>query len=333
MWGRRHLPGAELIVSLMVLMVAMSWVKNEIWAAEVKYPTRPIQIVVAYQPGSTDVSIRPYTEKLPDYLGQPVAFVYKPGASGAVGASFVSKARADGYTLFGTPPAPIITTPLTQEGLDYTLEDFAPIARLVRSPIVLATQADSPLKNLKAMIQEAKKSPGKITFSSAGVFSTTQIPVEIFAKLAGITLTHVPCPGANPAVTALLGGHVTLAVSSMAALSPHLKSKSLRAVAVFEKERLKEFPDAPTFSELGYPVIYFQWHGILAPKKTPEAITKQLYFSLKKVLEANRQFIEDRLANISLQVDFLGLEEFAAFLKEENERAKKIVKELQAAGK
>jgi len=329
---QRHFKGMNLMVVVTFLMM-MLWAGNEGWAAEVKYPARPIQIVIAYQPGTTDVAIRPFTEKLPDYLGQPVSFVYKPGASGAIGASFVSKARPDGYTLFGSPPAPIITTPLTQEGLDYTLDDFAPVARLVGSPIVLATKVDSPLKTLKDMIEEAKKSPGKVTFSSAGAFSTTQIPVEIFARMAGITLIHVPCPGAGPAVTALLGGHVTLATSSMAPLSPHLKSKSLRALAVFEKERLKEFPDVPTFSELGYPVLYSQWFGILAPKKTPEEIVRKIYLSLKKVLDENRKFVEDRVANISLRVAFLGPEEFAAALKGENETAKKIVKDLMAAGK
>jgi len=131
-----------------------------------------------------------------------MSFVYKPGANGAIGASFVAKAKPDGYTPFGTSQAPIITTPLTEEGLDYTFDDFSPICRLVESPIVLATKADSPLKTLKDVIEEAKKFPGKMTFSTSGVFSTIQLPTEILSRMAGITLTHVPCTGTSPAVTA-----------------------------------------------------------------------------------------------------------------------------------
>lgn len=324
--------GMNLVVLVTSLMV-MLWATNEGWAAEVKYPTRPIQIIIGYAPGTTDAGLRPFTEKLPEYLGQPASFVYKPGASGAVAASFVAKAKPDGYTLFGASQAPIITAPYTQEGLDYTFDDFTPICRLVVSPIVLAVKADSPLKTVRDVVEAAKKSPGKITFSTSGVFSTIQIPTEIFAKMAGIQLTHVPCSGTSPAVTALLGGHVTLTSSSMAPLSPHLKSKALRGLAVYEKERLREFPDIPTMAEAGYPVIYSNWYGMLAPKRTPGEIVKKLYGSFKKVIEENRQFVEDRAANMSLKVAFVGLEEFASILKGENEAVKKVVQELQATGK
>lgn len=328
----RHFKGMNLMV-LVAFLIMMGWAANEGWAAEVKYPTRPIQIIICYAPGTTDMGLRPFTEKVPEYLGQPTSFVYKPGASGAVGASFASKVKPDGYTLLGASQSPVITAPLTQEGLDYTLDDFAPVCRLVGSPIILATRADSPLKTLKDVIEEAKKSPGKITFSTSGVFSTIQLPTEIFSRMAGITLTHVPCTGTSPAVTALLGGHVTLTSSSMAPIFSHLKSKALRGIAVYEKERLKEFPDVPTFSELGYPVVYSNWYGILAPKKTPEEIVQKIYTSFRKVIEDHRSFIEARVANMSLKMVFLGPEEFANALKVENEAVKKIVKDLMASGK
>jgi tripartite-type tricarboxylate transporter receptor subunit TctC len=110
-----------------------------------KYPEKPVQVVICYQPGATDMAFRPFTDKLPEYLKQPMAFVFKPGAAGGAGASFVAKARPDGYTLIGTSNSPVITAPLTKE-LDYTVYDFAPICRLVSSPIVLAVKADSPWK-------------------------------------------------------------------------------------------------------------------------------------------------------------------------------------------
>ena len=332
MGRQKVLKGMKVVVWAAALM-AGGWGVSEGWTAEIKYPARPLQIIIGYAPGTTDMGLRPFTEKLPEYLGQPTSFVYKPGGNGAMGASFVAKAKPDGYTLFGTSQAPIITTPLTQEGLDYTFEDFSPVCRLVGTPIVLAVRANSPLKTLKDVVEEAQKSPGKISFSTNGVFSTLQLPVEIFSRMAGITLTHVPCTGTSPAVTALLGGHVTMTSSSMAPLSPHLKSKALRAIAVFAKERLKEFPDVPTFTEAGYPVFYSNWYGVVAPKRTPEEIVKKLYGSFKRVLEENRKFIEDRVANMSLNLAFLGPEEFGNTLKEENEAVKKIVKELMAASK
>ncbi len=327
-----HFKGMNLIVQV-IFLTMMLWTANQGWAAEVKYPIRPIQIIIAYAPGTTDMGLRPFIEKLPHYLGQPASFVYKPGANGGIGASFAAKSRPDGYTLFGTSQAPIITTPLTQEGLDYTLDDFSPVCRLVESPIVLAAKADSPFKTLKDVIEEAKKSPGKITFSTSGVFSTIQLPTEIFSRMAGITLTHVPCTGTSPAVTALLGGHVTLTSSSMAPLFPHLKSHALRPIAVYEKERLKEFPDVPTFSELGYPIVYSNWYGILVPRRTPEEVVRKIYTSFKKVIEDYRTFIEDRVANMSLKLVFLGPEEFANTLKAENEAVKKVVKDLMATRK
>ena len=151
--------------------------------------------------------------------------------------------------------------------------------------------------------------------------------------MADIQLTHVPCTGTGPAVTAVLGGHVTMTSSSMAPLAPHLRTKALRGLAVYEKERLKEFPDIPTASELGFPVVYSNWYGIVAPRKTPNEIVKRLYDASKKVLDGNRKYIEERVTGLALILDFQGPEEFAATLKRENEGVKKVVKELKATEK
>ena len=126
---------------------------------------------------------------------------------------------------------------------------------------------------------------------------------------------------------------MTLTSSSMPALVPHLKSKALRLIAVYEKERLKEFPDITTFTELGYPLVFSSWHGMVVPKKMPEEIFNKLLAAFKRVLDENRKSIEERLANMSLMLDFAGPAEFAASLKGENEAVKKIVKELMATAK
>lgn len=330
MGQRSYLTWIGILSAVAFLTIGLAF--RECCAAEAKYPSRPIQVVICYQPGATDMAFRPFTEKLPEYLGQPIAFVFKPGAAGGVGASFVSKAKPDGYTLIGTSNSPVITAPLTKE-LDYTLDDFAPICRLVSSPIVVAVKADSPWKSLKDIVEEAKKSPGKLNYSTAGVFGTTHVPMELFVKSAGINLTHVPCEGSTPAVTALLGGHVTMTCSTMPTILPHFKSGALRPVAFFEKERLKEFADVPTVSESGYPVVYFLWYGLMAPKGTSEEIVKTIYDGCKKVIQEQKSYLEDRLGKLSLRLVFLGPEEFKKESHAEYEAMKKIAKDLMKTGK
>ena len=155
------------------------WVANTAytgWAAEAKYPRKPVQVIIAYQPGATDMAFRPFTDKTPAYLGQQMSFVFKPGGTGAIGASYVAKAEPDGYTLFGTTRGPVLLAPLTMEGLDYKPEDFVPIVRLARSPQIIAVKADSPYKTIKDVVDEARKFPQKLTYSHSGVFGSSHLP-------------------------------------------------------------------------------------------------------------------------------------------------------------
>ena len=143
------------VIIVLLNIVLAGFIQTEGWAAEGKYPNKTIQVVICYQPGSTDMAIRPIVDRLPEYLGQPVAFVYKPGASGAIGASFVTKVKGDGYTLIGTSQSPIMICPLTKE-VDYTLDHFVPICRLVKSPVLVAVKAYSQWKTLKDLVEESK---------------------------------------------------------------------------------------------------------------------------------------------------------------------------------
>ena len=297
------------------------------WAAEIKYPTRPIQIIIGYEPGSTDMGLKPFTDRLQEYLGQPVSYVYKPGAAGTIGASFVAKAKPDGYTILGTSQTPVILSPLTKD-LDYKLDDFIPVCRASKSSLILAVKADSRWKTIREIVAEAKKSPAKLTYSSAAVFGSNHLVMEEFVKLAGINMTHVPCKGSAPAVTAALGGHVDMVSSTMAPLSPHLKSGALRPLGVFEKERIREFPDVPTFSEVGYPVTHVVWYAFFAPKGTSEEVVKIFSTAIQKVVKEHHHFIEDRLGKISLNPAFLKYDEFAREVKDYNEEMKRIIKEL-----
>jgi tripartite-type tricarboxylate transporter receptor subunit TctC len=324
---RMNFGHVSIITILLSMIVFAGSVRTIGWAAEGKYPSRAVQFVICYQPGSTDMAIRPFVDRLPDYLGQPVSFVYKPGASGAIGASFVTKAKPDGYTLIGTSQSPIMLCPLTKD-VDYTLDNFIPICRLVKSPVLVAVKADSPWKTVKDLVEDAKKSPGKFTFSSTGVLGTPTLPMEIFVKMADIKMTHVPCPGTAPAVTALLGGHVDSTTATMASITPHIRSGALRPLGVFEKKRIKAFPEVPTFTEQGYPVSLSVWYGLLAPKGTSDEVVKTIYEACKKILDDHRKSVEDQLDKLSLELDFSAPGDFVKEIKEENDTMAKIVKDL-----
>lgn len=316
-------------LTIVALIMIIGWAASESWAAEKKYPTRPIQVVVAYNPGSTDTYLRPFIEKLPEYLGQPLSFVYKPGAGGSIGSSFVAKSRPDGYIIFGCSAGPVIVGPLTKEGLDYTLDSFAPLCNYVRAPVGVAVKAESPIKTIKDLVEAAKASPGKLTYSTAGAFGATHLYMEMFCKEAGIKLTHVPCPGSAPAATALLGGHVDMSCADLGPFKPHVESGAFRLLGIMQKERLKFFPDIPTFSEVGYPVNVHHWYGIIAPKGVPKEVVETIYNASKKAIEQHRGFIEERLKHLGVEISFLGPEEMDKQNKAQREAVRAILKEMK----
>lgn len=318
-----------LVIGFFIMAIsAISWVPRESWAAEEEYPKRLVQIVSGYTPGGQDLTVMPLTDRLPGYLGQPVAFVFKPGASGAVAGSFVAKAKPDGYTLLLSGLSTMIITPLTKK-VDYTLDDFVPIICFAVSPVILAVKADSPWKTVKDIVEAAKKSPGKITFSTAGVLDSNHFPMIQFSEHARINIVHVPAAGTQPALAAALGGHVNMVASTMAGISPHLRSGLLRGIAVFDNERLKEFHNVPTMPESGYPIVFSTWYGLFAPKGTPAGVIKTFYAASKKVVEDHKNDIQNQLDKMSLKLVALNPEEYANKLKVENDHIKKIVENFQ----
>lgn len=319
-------------VELMVIvsfLLGMGWNFSKSWAAEGKYPYKPIQIIITYAPGTSDTVMRVFTERLQERLGQPMVFVFKPGAVGAIGASYVAKSKPDGYTLLSYSPGAVILNPLTKEGLDYTMDDFVPICHVASAPYILSVKGDCPWKTLKDMVEAAKKKPGEISFASAGVLSAPFIGVHLLMKSAGIDLNHIPTLGDVPSVTAALGGHVNMSVSTLVPVSPHYKSGALRPLVVFAKKRLKQFPDCPTATELGYPVVWDVGWGLEAPKGTPDEALKILCDGTEKVVLDHKEAIQDRLEKLLLTLEFLNSEDFGKELKARYERCKKIVEEFK----
>jgi tripartite-type tricarboxylate transporter receptor subunit TctC len=243
--------------------------------AQEAYPSRPITLVAPFPPGGVaDLHARPLAAALEKTLKNPVGVVNKTGAAGAVGMQYVATSKPDGYTLllalssisiipeadklFGRQPA-------------FTVDQFEPIALLSADPTILVVRTESPWKTAREFVDDARKRPGQIAFSSSGVYGTLHMAMELLQSAAGIKLRHVPYGGAGPAITAILGGHVDALASGPAAVVPHIQSGKLRALATWGDKRLAAMPDLPTFKELGYPdAEFYIWAGLFAPRGVPE---------------------------------------------------------------
>jgi tripartite-type tricarboxylate transporter receptor subunit TctC len=213
-------------------------------------------------------------------LKNPVGVVNKTGAAGAVGMQSVATSKPDGYTLL-LALSSISIIPEADKIFDrppaFTVDQFVPIALISADPTVLVVRAESPWKTAREFLDDAKKRPGQITFSSSGVYGTLHMAMELLSHAAGVKLRHVPYAGAGPALTAILGGHVDALASGPAVILPHVKAGKLRVLAGWGDKRVAALPDVPTFKELGYPdAEFYIWAGLFAPRGTPEPVLARL---------------------------------------------------------
>jgi tripartite-type tricarboxylate transporter receptor subunit TctC len=295
--------------------------------AQGAYPTRAITLINPFPPGgAADVVARPFAAILEPIIKQPVVIETKAGAAGQVGAQFAASAAPDGYTLlihivsisgfaevdklFGRQPK-------------FTRADFIPIARFTEGPMAIIVNAQTPYKTLKELVDDAKKRPNEIIFSSSGLYGALHLPTALFMKAAGIQMRHLPTNGGGPALTALLGNNSQVLVSSIAAANVHLKSGKARALACFSAKRAASLPDVPTLKELGYDVEFSLWVGLFAPKGTPEPIIAKLREDARKAA-ATDQFAK-AIDNIGDVVAYLDQPDFAKFWDADAKRVEDAV--------
>lgn len=295
------------------------------FAAGAKYPVKPIQVIVAFAPGDTDVNLRPFMDKMPEYLGQPMTFIFKPGAAGAVGASYVTTSKPDGYNILGSTQSAMVIIPLTQKGISFTLESFTPICNLAEAYPTLFVKSDARWKNLPELVAEAKQNPGKISVTSPGTLALQHLLVEALSKEAGIKLNHIPSQGSGPAITALLGGHVDMAVGSLTTGLAHIQAGSLRSLGIFNPKRVKALPKDPTVLEQGYRVDTPMIYGLVGPKDTPREVVDALNSAAKKVIENHKSYLIDRFDKTGSAILYLSPEEYGANLHKQRDFFKKVV--------
>jgi tripartite-type tricarboxylate transporter receptor subunit TctC len=251
------------------------------------YPSKTITFIVPMAPGGPpDVISRMVIPQMTSPLGVPIIVDNKPGAGGAVGAAIVAKSPPDGYTVLAVTNNALSVIPATRKGLEYSLKDFAAIGGFAADPGVFVTRTSDPWKDLDSLVAWAKNNPGKLSYGSAGVGTTTHLAMEAVKVRYGVDLTHVPFKGTQPAKAALLGGHINVAVGPVSVMMANIKSGELRPLVTTSRSRISELPDVPTVAERGAPQAAFNlWIGLFVPAKTPKGVLDRLNTTLTNALK------------------------------------------------
>jgi tripartite-type tricarboxylate transporter receptor subunit TctC len=262
-------------------------------------------------------------------LKQPIVVVNRTGAGGAVGMASVAKAAPDGYTILMALSSISIfpvSDRINGKTPAYEMKDFAPIALITADPTVLVVSADSPWKNLKEFVASAKAYPGKINYSSSGVYGTLHVAMEIFANAAGIKLFHVPYQGGGPALTALLGGQVHALASGPAPAVGQIKAGKMRALASWSTERLPLMPDVPTFKELGYDAEFYIWSGVFAPAAIPTPVLDRLRAAVREA--ATSPEFKGAMEKVQTPVSYLDAPAFRTYWEKDAARLKVALEKI-----
>ena len=296
-------------------------------AAAQGYPSKPVKILVGFAPGGAmDIVARTVAQKMSPGLGQPVIVENRPGAASNIAIRQLIESPADGYTVM------LVANGLTATPFLYTQSPFdpnadvVPITLVARLPVVIAANASSEINSLAKLVEVSKAKPGSVNYGSPGSGSTPHLATEMFARAAGVTLTHVPYKGGAPAIADVLGGQLPLVAVNAVEVLPHVKAGKLRVLATLSAERVSTLPDAPTIAESGFPGFEASvWHAVIAPKGTPPAVVEKLRAEIHKALADPE--VRDRLAALGAVVAPTTPQELATLVRSEHERYGKLIRE------
>ena len=247
-------------------------------AAAQAYPQRPVKVVVTFAPGGNSDSIaRIACQRLSDVLGQTFVIENRPGAGGSLGAEQVARAAPDGYTLLAAATPQFAITPVLQKVSYDPVKDFAPISNVGSNPFVMSVNSKLPIKSVADFIAYVRARPGKVTYGSGGVGTLNHLSMTLFAKLAGIEMTHVPYKGGGPAMADLIAGHINSMFATLADALGQAGAGTIRLLAVSSDKRARQIADVPTVIESGFPTFNTTtWNGLVAPAGTPKDIVDKI---------------------------------------------------------
>ena len=292
------------------------------WAsAQSAYPIRPVRVIVPFPAGqATDVVARMLAQQFTESLGQTFFVDNKAGAAAIIGTEQVKNAVPDGYTLLMASSGPLAINPSLYSKLPYdTLKDFQPIGMMVAVPQFLVVNKDFPANNLKELMAYVKQNPGKVNFGSGGSGLTNHLTMELLKIATGMQITHVPYKGAPAAVTALIGGEISMMFESGPAVIPHVSSGKLKVIAVGSPRRSLTLTEVPTVAEAGVPGFSaLAWAAFLAPVGTPRSIIQKMNAELNAAL--SKPAIKERLLGMGAETLEYTPEQTTAYFKSELEK-------------
>ncbi|KAB2903249.1 MAG: tripartite tricarboxylate transporter substrate binding protein [Burkholderiaceae bacterium] len=293
------------------------------------WPTgKTIRLIVGYPPGGgIDFAARTVQVPLQEALGQQIVVDYKPGAGGMLAAGELARATPDGYTLLLANTGPFAIAPYLQAKMPYDpVKQFTYVGQISQGSYVAVTRPDHPAKNLKEWVDWARANAGKVNFASGGTGTSTHLNGELMNQAAGLDVTHVPYKGSAPAIQDLIGGQTQLLIDAGSVLLPQVKGGKLKALAVTGPRRDPQLPDVPTVRELGLGAMEsVGFQGLVAPAGLPKAVTDKLAAELAKVLAQPE--LKAKFASAGAEVHPLGPAEFAAFVKADNEKWARLIRE------
>jgi tripartite-type tricarboxylate transporter receptor subunit TctC len=290
------------------------------------YPSRPVRIIVPFAPGgSADVFGRFLAQRLQETLGQTFLIDNRPGAGSVIGTDAVAKAAPDGYTLLLMSNTHTVNESLIPNKPFQLMRDFAPIAPINYSDLVLVAKASLPQNTLPELIKAAKAKPGGMSYASSGPGTPYHMAGELFKAMAGVSIVHIPYRGSAGARTDVLGGQIEMMFDAIPTMTEHIKAGKVKALATTGKVRSAVLPDVPTANEAGVPGYEATlWLGLMAPKGTPPAIVSKLNAEIAKITsnpEVRRAWAAQGTTAMTM-----GVDEFTRYMNDDIAKWARIVK-------
>jgi tripartite-type tricarboxylate transporter receptor subunit TctC len=292
------------------------------------WPVHPLRLIVTFAPGGgADFAARNVGTRLGELLGQPVLVDNRAGGGGLIGNDVVAKAAPDGYTLLLGAAGPLTVAPHLYAKVPYdTLRDLVPVAHIASTPFVLVVNPSVPANTLAELTALAKASPGKLTFGSSGTGGAPHLAGELYQKMAGIRMIHVPYKGLSPAITDLIGSQIQALFADTGLVVQHIKAGKLKAIAVTGAHRTAQLPDVPTMQEAGLPgYLAGSWYGVLAPNGTPASVIAKVNADVNAAI-ANPEVQKQLLAQ-GMEPGPATPEQFAGMLRGDYDKWGKLIKD------
>ncbi|OGA86927.1 MAG: hypothetical protein A3G27_12935 [Betaproteobacteria bacterium RIFCSPLOWO2_12_FULL_66_14] len=314
---------AKLIISLLSMALFSAGALAQAW------PSKPIRLIIPWPAGGPAEGLaRVVTAKMTEALGQPFIIEAKPGANGTIGTNLVAKAAPDGYIILLSHLGPTAISPSLQKDLPYDpLKDFEPITQVISGPTLLVVRNGLPIRSVKELIAYAKANPGKLSYASVGVASTTHLAGEMLNVAAGISTLHVPYKGSTPAITDMMGERVDFAFFGISGSIQQAKAGQIRMLAISTLKRSPNFPDIPAVAETVPGFELNSWYGMMAPAGTPKAIVNRLYQEVAAAVK--KPDVVEWMKQSGLDPVGSTPEEHAAYIRAETVKWAKAIKDAK----